>query len=114
MDQHIQDGMAVFDSTGRRVGEVETPTREHFFLARDSMIPVVRERIVVDVEASVESVDDAGVHLRHDRQELLARQTRPRDSKSSHEVRAHDDVSSVHRGNEDHRPLDADDLNDHA
>lgn len=106
--------MAVFDTTGRRVGEVEAPTGEYFFLARDSKIPIVRERIVVDVEASVESVDEEGVHLRHDRQELLARQTRPRDSKSSHEVAAHDDVSSIHRGDEDHRPLDADDLRDNA
>lgn len=105
--------MAVFDTTGRRVGEVEAPTGKYFFLARDSMIPIVRERIVVDVEASVESVDEEGVHLRHDRQELLARQTRPPDSKSSHEVAASDDVSSVHRGDEDHRPLDADDLRDH-
>ncbi len=106
--------MAVFDTTGRRVGEVEAPTGEHFFLARDSKIPVVRERIVVDVEASVESVDDEGVHLRHDRQELLARQTRPRDAKSSHQVLSGDDVSSVRRGDEDHRPLDADDLRDHV
>jgi hypothetical protein len=114
MEPHIQEGMAVFDSTGRRVGEVETPAGEHFFLARDSMIPVVRERIVVDVKASVEAVDEEGVHLRHDRQELLARQTRPRDSKSSHGVGASEDISSVHRGDEDHRPLDADDLRDHA
>jgi len=105
--------MAVFDTTGRNVGRVEAPTGEYFFLTHDSKIPVVRERIVVDVEASVESVDEDGVHLRHDREELLAQQARPRDAKSHHEVAPGEEVSSVHRGDEDRRPLDADDLRDH-
>lgn len=105
----IQEGLAVLDSTGRRIGSVETPTGAYFFLTHDSN-PLVRERIVVDVVASVDSVDDEGVHLRHDREELLARQMRPRDAKSSRQVAHGEDVSSVHRGDEDRRPLDADDL----
>jgi len=106
----IREGLAVLDSTGRRIGTVETPTEGYFFLTHDSKIPLVRERIVVDVAASVHSVDDEGVHLRHDREELLARQLRPRDTKSSRQVAPNEDVSSVHRGDEDRRPLDADDL----
>ena len=97
----IREGQAVLDSTGRRIGVVETPTGAYFFLTHDTKIPLVRERIVVDVEASVDSVDDEGVHLRHDREELLARQLRPRDAKSSHQVAHGEDVSSVHRGDED-------------
>ena len=113
MERDITKGMAVFDTTGRNVGRVEAPTGAYFFLTHDTKIPVVRERIVVDVEASVESVDDDGVHLRHDREELLAQQSRPRDAKSSRQVAPGEDVASVHRGDEDRRPLDADDLRDH-
>jgi hypothetical protein len=113
MERDITEGMAVLDSTGRNVGRVEAPTGGYFFLTHDTKIPVVRERIVVDVEASVESVDDDGVRLRHDREELLAQQSRPRDAKSSRQVAPGEDVSSVHRGDEDRRPLDADDLRDH-
>ena len=80
---------------------MEAPTGAYFFLTHDTKIPLVRERIVVDVEASVASVDDEGVHLRHDREELLARQLRPRDAKSSRQVAHGEDVSSVHRGDED-------------
>jgi hypothetical protein len=65
---------------------------------------------VVDADASVSSVDEAGVHLRHDRQQLLARQMRPPETKSSHQVAAGEDVGSLHRGDEDSRPLDSDDV----
>jgi len=108
--QEIREGMTVFDATGRNVGHVETLADGHFFLTHDSTIPLVRERIVVDAEASVASVEADGVHLRHDRQELLSMNSRPRDSKSSHQVAPGEDVSSVRRGDEDHRPLDHDDL----
>jgi hypothetical protein len=107
--EQIREGMTVFDPTGRDVGHVETLADGHFFLTRDTKIPLVRERIVVDAETSVSSVGGDGVHLRHDRQELLLMNSRPRDSKSSHQVAPGEDVSSVHRGDEDHRPLDHDD-----
>ena len=89
---------------------METPTDGYFFLAYYSRFLWCRERIVVDVEASVRTVDDEGVHLRHDCEELLARQMRPRDTKSSRQVAPGEDVLSVHRGDEDRRPLDADDV----
>jgi len=107
--QEIREGMTVFDSTGQNVGFVETLRNGHFFLTHDSKIPLVRERIVVDAETSVASVEADGVHLRHDRQDLLLKNSRPRDSKSSHQVAPGEDVSSVHRGDEDRRPLDHDD-----
>ena len=107
--QEIREGMTVFDPAGRNVGHVEIMRNGHFFLTRDTLIPVVRERIVVDADTSVASVDAAGVHLRYDRQGLLLMKSRPRDSKSSHEVAPGEDVSSVRRGDEDRRPLDHDD-----
>lgn len=106
----ICEGMAVFDPPGRCLGYVEAFTGEYFFLTRESKIPLVKERIVVEAEASVTSVDAQGVHLRHNRDELLARQMRPRESASSRQVSPGEDVSSVHRGDEDTRPLDHDDL----
>jgi hypothetical protein len=108
--EEIREGMAVFDPPGRCLGYVETPTGEYFFLTRESKIPLVKERIVVEAEISVASVDARGVHLRHDRDELLARQMRPREAQSSRQVSPGEDVSSVHRGDEDTRPLDPDDL----
>ena len=110
--QEICEGMAVFDPTGRNVGHVEAFRNGHFFLTHDTAIPLVRERIVVDAETSVASVGADGVHLRHDRQDLLLMKSRPRESKSSHQVARGEDVSSVHRGDEDHRPLDHDDARD--
>ena len=108
--QEIREGMTVFDPAGRDIGHVEIIRNGHFFLTHDTLIPVVRERIVVDADTSVARVDAAGVHLRHGRHELLALNARPRDSKSSHGVTAGEDVSGVHRGDEDRRPLDQDDL----
>lgn len=108
--QEIREGMTVFDPAGRNVGHVEIVRNGHFFLTRDTLIPVVRERIVVDADTSVSSVDDAGVHLRYDRQGLLLMKSRPRDSKSSRQVAPGEDISAVHRGDEDRRPLDHDDL----
>ena len=108
--EEIREGMAVFDPPGRCLGSVETPQGGYFFLAHESKIPLVKERIVVDAGASVASVDARGVHLRHDREQLLTRQLRPRDSQSSRQVAPGEDVSSVHRGDEDRRPLDHDDL----
>jgi len=111
--QEIREGMAVFDPTGRNVGQVEALRNGHFFLTHQPKIPLVRERIVVDAETSVASVDANGVHLRHDRQDLLSMKSRPRESKSSRQLAAGEDVSSVHRGDEDRRPLDHDDLRAH-
>ena len=108
--QEIREGMTVFDPAGRNIGHVEIMRNGHFFLTRDTLIPVVRERIVVDADTSVTSVDAAGVHLRYDRQGLLLMKSRPRDSKSSHEVAPGADISAVHRGDEDRRPLDQGDL----
>ncbi len=108
--QEIHEGMTVFDTAGRDVGFVEIVRNGHFFLTHDTKIPLVRERIVVDADTSVASVDAKGVHLRYDRQELLLMKARPRDSKSSHQVAPGEDVSSVHRGDEDRRPLDHEDL----
>jgi len=108
--EEIQEGMAVFDPAGRPVGHVESFQGGYFFLTHEPKIPLLTERIVVDANASVASVDRSGVHLRYDRQELLARQMRPRDAQSSRQVAPGEDISSVHRGDEDHRPLDNDDL----
>ena len=108
--REIREGMAVFDASGHRIGYVEILGDEHFFLTHEPPIPLVKERIVVDAAASVASVNASGVHLRHDRQELLAHQTRPPDAKSSRQVSPGEDTSSIRRGDEDHRPLDADDL----
>ena len=108
--QELREGMAVFDAAGRRVGHVEDLRHGHFFLTRETLIPLVKERIVVDASVSVASVDADGAHLRHDRQELLARQMRPPEAQSSRQVAPGQDVSSIHRGDEDRRELDADDL----
>ena len=105
--EEIQEGMAVFDPAGRPVGHVESFQGGYFFLTHEPKIPLLTERIAVDAKASV---DRSGVHLRYDRQELLARQVRPRDAQSSRQVAPGEDISSVHRGDEDHRPLDNDDL----
>lgn len=102
--------MAVFDGSGRPIGYVESLSGGHFFLTREPLLPLVKERIVVDASASVASVDANGVHLRHDRQELLAHHMRPRGAQSSRQVSPGEDTSSIRRGDEDHRPLDADDL----
>ena len=108
--REIREGMAVFDASGHRIGYVEIVSDEHFFLTHEPLLPLVKERIVVDAAASVASVNASGVHLRHDRQELLAHQMRPAHAKSSHQVSPGEDTSSIRRGDEDHRPLDADDL----
>jgi len=108
----IREGMAVFDPTGRRMGRVETLRNGHFFLTHETLIPLVQERIVVDADRSVVSVDVDGVHLRHDRRDLVALHARPRDAQSSRQVAPGEDISSVHRGDEDRRPLDHDDLLD--
>ncbi len=76
----IREGMAVFDVAGRQLGRVEDLRGGHFFLTRALL---VTERIVVDVAASVASVDDQGVHLRSDREELLTRRVRPPETQSS-------------------------------
>ena len=102
--------MTVFDASGHRIGYVEALSEGHFFLTREPALPLVKERIVVEASASVVSVDATGVHLRHDRQELLAHQMRPPQSQSSRQVSPGEDTSSIHRGDEDRRPLDADDL----
>jgi hypothetical protein len=102
--------MAVFDASGHRIGYVEALSDGHFFLTREPLLPLVKERIVVEASASVVSVDAGGVHLRHDRQELLAHQMRPAHSQSSRQVSAGEDTSSIRRGDEDNRPLDRDDL----
>jgi hypothetical protein len=106
----IREGMAVFDPPGRCLGHVETPAGAYFFLTHEPKIPLVKERIAVDAQASVASVDARGVHLRHNRDELLSRQMRSRESQSSRQVARGEDVSSVHRGDEDRRPLDHDDV----
>jgi hypothetical protein len=108
----IREGMAVFDETGRKIGEVEDLRDGHFFLTHTPTIPLVKERIAVDAAASVASVDADGVHLRHDRLELLARQMRPPESQSSRQVAPGEDASSIRRGDEDRRPLDTDDIRD--
>ena len=110
LTREIREGMTVFDASGHQIGYVESLTEDHFFLTREPVLPLVKERIVVDASASVVSVDASGVHLRHDRQDLLARQMRAPDSQSSRQVSPGQDTSSIHRGDEDHRPLDADDL----
>jgi len=98
--------MEVFDAGGHSVGYVESPSNGYFFLTRESLLPLVTERIVVDVSASVVSVDARGVHLRHDRPELLARQARPPGAQSSRQVSPGEDTSTIRRGDEDRRPLD--------
>ena len=108
--EELREGMAVFDEAGRRMGYVEDLRDGHFFLTHATLIPLVKERIVVDAAASVASVDADGAHLRHDRQELLARQMRPPDAQSSRQVAPGEDVSSVRRGDEDRRELDQDDF----
>ena len=106
----LREGMAVFDMTGRRVGRVEDLRDGHFFLTHVPLLPLVRERIVVDAAASVARVDADGVHLRADRHELLARQIRAPEEKSSRQVAPGADASGVRRGDEDRRPLDSDDV----
>jgi hypothetical protein len=110
LTREIREGMAVFDASGHCIGDVEALTDGYFFLTREPLLPLVKERIVVDASASVVSVDASGVHLRHDRQELLARQMRPPNAQSSRQVSPGEDASSIHRGDEDHRPFDVDDL----
>ncbi len=102
----LREGLAVFDPSGRVIGEVEDLRDGHFFLTREPAIPLVKERIVVDAAASVASVDADGVHLRHDREELLRRQLRPAEVLSSRQVAPGEDPSHLHRGDEDRRPAD--------
>jgi hypothetical protein len=109
-EAEIREGMAVFDPAGRRIGDVEAIGHRHFFLAHTPPLPLLKELIVVDVAASVTSVDADGVHLRHAREELLGRQMRPPEVQSSRQVQPGEDPSSVHRGQEDRRPLDAGDV----
>jgi hypothetical protein len=99
--QDIREGMEVFDPAGRDIGHVEIIRNGYFFLTCDTLIPVVRERIVVDARTSVASVDAGGVRLLHDRMALLLLNARPRDSKSSHQVAPGEDISAMHRGDED-------------
>ena len=108
----LREGMSVFDPSGRRVGEVETLRNGYFFLTHTSRVPLVQDRIVVNAADSVERVDASGVHLRHDRQDLLARQMRPPEAKNLREVSPGEDVSQLHRGDEERRQLDRDDLRD--
>jgi hypothetical protein len=103
----IREGMAVFDVAGRELGRVEDLRDGHFFLTRALL---VTERIVVDVAASVASVDDQGVYLRSDREELLTLRVRPPETQSSHQVAAGEDAAGIHRGDEDRRQLDSDDV----
>lgn len=103
----LREGMAVYDVAGRHLGKLEDLRDGHFFLTRAFL---VKERIVVDAAASVAFVDADGVHLRSDRRELLARQMRPPESQSSRQVGPGEDAGSLHRGDEDRRQLDADDL----
>ncbi|MGZ3446325.1 MAG: hypothetical protein ACXWLG_13145 [Myxococcaceae bacterium] len=102
--------MAVFDVAGRQLGRVEDLHGGHFFLTRALL---VTERIVVDAAASVAYVDDRGVHLRSDREDLLTRRTRPPETKSSRQVAPGEDAASIRRGDEDRRQLDADDARPH-
>jgi hypothetical protein len=95
--------MAVFDPSGHLIGEVEALTEGHFFVTHTPRLPLVKERIVVDAASSVERVDADGVHLRHDPHQLLLRQLRPHESLSSHQLRAGEDPTQLHRGDEDHR-----------
>jgi len=99
--------MAVFDVTGRKLGKVQDLRDGHFFLTHTSL---VKERIVVDAAASVASVDADGVHLRSDREELLARQMRAPETQSSGQVGQGEDAGHLRRGDEDGRQLDADEL----
>ncbi len=103
----IREGMAVFDVTGRKLGRVEDLRDGHFFLTRALL---VTERIVVDAAASVASVDDRGVHLRSDRDELLTRRVRPPETQSFRQVAPGEDATGIHRGDEDRRQLDSDDV----
>ncbi|HSP20563.1 MAG TPA: hypothetical protein VLQ79_13660, partial [Myxococcaceae bacterium] len=99
--------MAVFDVTGRHLGKVEDLRERHFFLTLTSL---VKERIVVDAEASVASVDATGVHLRSDREELLSRQMRPQEVQSSRQVGPGEDAGQLRRGDEERRQLDPDEV----
>jgi hypothetical protein len=103
----IREGMTVFDVAGRKLGRVEDLRGGHFFLTRARL---VAERIVVDVAASVASVDDQGVHLRSDREELLTRRVRPPETQSSRQVAPGEDATGIHRGDEDRRQLDSGDV----
>ena len=102
----LRNGMVVFDPSGHPIGEVESLTGEHFFVSHVPLIPLVTERIVVDVGASVERVDTDGVHLRHDRHQLLLRQLRPPESLSSHQLEPGEHPSQLHRGDEDRRSVE--------
>jgi hypothetical protein len=102
----LREGATVFDPSGHRIGHVESPTEGHFFVTHTPLVPLVTERIVVDVAASVERVDAAGVHLRHDTHQLLLRQLRPPESLSSHQLEPGEDPTQLHRGDEDHRSVE--------
>ena len=108
----LRDGMTVFDPSGHPIGDVESFTGEHFFVSHTPLVPLVTERIVVDVGASVERVGADGVHLRHDRHQLLLRQLRPVESLSSHQIEPGEDPSQLHRGDEDHRSVETNEARD--
>ena len=108
----LREGMPVFDPSGRRVGVVESLRSGYFFLTHTSFVPLVQDRIVVNAADSVERVDELGVHLRHDRQDLLAHQMRPPEAKNLREVSPGEDVSHLQRGDEERRQLDRGDLKD--
>ena len=102
-----REGMPVFDPSGHRLGHVESVHAGHFFLTHTSApLPLAKERIVVNAADSVERVDGSGVHLKHDRQDLLARQMRPPESKNLRQVSPGEDVSHLHRGDEERRERD--------
>jgi hypothetical protein len=108
-EMDLREGMAVFDPAGHRVGRVESLHDGHFFVTHTPRLPLVVERIAVDAADSVESVDAAGVHLRHDRHQLLMLDERPRESLSSRQVAPGEDPTALQRGDEDRGPLETDD-----
>ena len=106
----LREGMPVFDPSGRRIGVVESLRNGHFFLTHTSFVPLVQDRSVVNAADSVERVDDSGAHLRHDRQDLLALQMRAPEAKNLREVSPGEDISHLHRGDEERRALDHGDV----
>jgi hypothetical protein len=107
MNSEIREGMPVVDATGHRIGQVESLTAEHFFVTRTSL---VETRIVANRD-EVEDVVDGEVHLRVDRETLLAAHRRPPGDESSVQVSPHQPgVEQLQSGDEDRRNLDQDDV----
>jgi hypothetical protein len=107
MNDEIREGMPVVDASGRRLGLVESLTAEHFFVTRTSL---VETRIVANRD-EVEDVVEGEVHLKIDRDTLLAAHRRPPGNQSSVQVSPQQSgVEQLQRGDEDRRSLDQDDL----